>query len=263
METHSRCQDREGSGIFALRNYHFGERVPNVSDSISTTRRSGRRRSAARGPRIAAGVIASLVLALTASAPASATSGATATFAPVGTGSYMLTVTNLGPETITGFIVGTGTEPAANFAPSRVCRFLALPDAGQIWCTVTVAPGTSAQMCYTGRPPTELVILLAGGAREALASVGSSPALAACPLSGFNVESGSSGGAKRCVVPHLRGKTLAAAKRAILRARCSVGRVKKAHSSHVKKGRVISQSLAAGKSRPKGTKVSLVVSEGK
>jgi beta-lactam-binding protein with PASTA domain len=45
-------------------------------------------------------------------------------------------------------------------------------------------------------------------------------------------------------------------------AHCAVGKVKKASSSHVKKGRVISQNPTAGKSLPKGTKVSLVVSRG-
>jgi hypothetical protein len=75
--------------------------------------------------------------------------------------------------------------------------------------------------------------------------------------------SGSSGsGSTRCVVPRLKGKKLAAAEKALLRAHCAVGRVKRASSRHVKKGSVVSQSQAAGRSLSGGTKVALVVSRG-
>src|SRR5262249_56149000 len=47
-------------------------------------------------------------------------------------------------------------------------------------------------------------------------------------------------GIDQCVVPKVKGKTLTAAKRAIRKAGCSVGKVTKAFSGKVKKGRVIS-----------------------
>jgi hypothetical protein len=65
-----------------------------------------------------------------------------------------------------------------------------------------------------------------------------------------------------CVVPRLTGKRLEAAKRAIRTAHCSLGRVRKAYSAKVRKGRVISQSPPAGKVLPEGGKLSLTISKG-
>lgn len=65
----------------------------------------------------------------------------------------------------------------------------------------------------------------------------------------------------QCVVPSLKGKRLAAAEQAVRLAHCTVGKVKKTSSKHVKKRRVISTSPGAGQSLPKGTKVNLVVSK--
>ena len=66
-----------------------------------------------------------------------------------------------------------------------------------------------------------------------------------------------------CVVPKVKGKRLAAARRAITHARCKVGKIGKAFSAKVKAGRVMSQ-----KPRPKtklkaGSAVKLTVSKGK
>ena len=69
--------------------------------------------------------------------------------------------------------------------------------------------------------------------------------------------------AQLCVVPKVKGKTLAAAKAAIGKASCSVGSVKKKASKAVKKGRVISESPGAGKKLADGARVNLVVSTGK
>jgi beta-lactam-binding protein with PASTA domain len=60
-------------------------------------------------------------------------------------------------------------------------------------------------------------------------------------------------------VPKVVGKKLLVAKRAITRARCRVGRVRKARSRRAS-GRVLSQSPRAGVKRPRGTRVNLVVS---
>lgn len=74
---------------------------------------------------------------------------------------------------------------------------------------------------------------------------------------------GSGGGAPRCVVPKVKGKTLAAARTSIAKHHCTVGKVTKAFSTRVKKGHVISQSPSPGKSLPAGSKVKLVVSKGR
>jgi pimeloyl-ACP methyl ester carboxylesterase len=64
----------------------------------------------------------------------------------------------------------------------------------------------------------------------------------------------------RCVVPNVRGKRLAAARRAIIRASCSVGRVRRVRSARVRPGRVVSQTPKPGRRLRKGAKVHLVLS---
>jgi hypothetical protein len=64
-----------------------------------------------------------------------------------------------------------------------------------------------------------------------------------------------------CVVPNLVGRTLDAAKAAIKRAFCSVGKVTTVASSRAK-GEVISQKPKHGKRLKQHAKISLVVSKG-
>lgn len=66
----------------------------------------------------------------------------------------------------------------------------------------------------------------------------------------------------RCVVPRVRGRKLAPARRLLVTAHCAVGRVRRARSRHVRRGRVISQSHRAGRSLPDSTKVGLLISTG-
>jgi hypothetical protein len=65
-----------------------------------------------------------------------------------------------------------------------------------------------------------------------------------------------------CTVPQVRKKALSAAKRAIVRAHCRVGKIRRSYST-VTKGRVTSQSPKAGTMLPGGGKVKLVVSRGR
>jgi hypothetical protein len=62
-----------------------------------------------------------------------------------------------------------------------------------------------------------------------------------------------------CIVPKLKGKTVAAAKRAIKKAHCSVGKITKVASSPKNRGKVVSQSPKPGKHLKKGSKVALKV----
>ena len=67
----------------------------------------------------------------------------------------------------------------------------------------------------------------------------------------------------RCVVPNVRWRKLAVARRMVTAARCRVGRVRQARSRRVRPGRVISQS-ARPKTRARvGFRVNLVVSRGR
>jgi PKD domain/PASTA domain len=69
--------------------------------------------------------------------------------------------------------------------------------------------------------------------------------------------------AEPCVVPGVVGKALAAANAAIRRSHCRTGRISRAYSATVPKGRVLSQRPAPGRRLANGAKVSLVASRGK
>lgn len=67
----------------------------------------------------------------------------------------------------------------------------------------------------------------------------------------------------RCKVPKVMGRKLAAAKAAIRHGHCGVGKITRAFSTKVKRGRVISTKPRAGSKHPRGTKVKLTVSKGR
>jgi hypothetical protein len=243
--------------------------------STRTTPLDGRRAGSAYKRSGVSGVLAAIVLALAFAVPASASPAATATLAPIGTGSYLLTLTNVSSGPLSGFVIPASAAATANVAPAPACRVgtnaspIIIENA--VICTVTVAPGASTQVCYTGSVPSTILpgeaaaggqVLLVGSnvgnIQGLVANVTLDAAVASCPLPGF----GSTGGTTKCVVPSVKGKKLATAEKAITKARCAVGKVKKASSKRVKKGNVISTSPAAGKSLPKGSKISLVISKG-
>lgn len=65
-----------------------------------------------------------------------------------------------------------------------------------------------------------------------------------------------------CKVPKLKRKKAKAAKKAIRRSKCRLGKVKRRHSRKVPQGKVISQAPKAGKQVAGGAKVTIVVSSG-
>jgi PASTA domain/FG-GAP-like repeat len=66
-----------------------------------------------------------------------------------------------------------------------------------------------------------------------------------------------------CTVPKVTGMTLPAARSATARAGCHVGKIRRAYSKTVKRGRVISQKPKPGTVLPNGGKVDLVASLGR
>jgi hypothetical protein len=104
-----------------------------------------------------AGFATALVLALALGAPAWASGSTiegTATLAPIGTGSYLLSVTNTGTDEIKAVIFGG--ENLSNFAssPALSCS----ESLGHATCGGTIEPSASAQVCYSG-PAVEQVQL--------------------------------------------------------------------------------------------------------
>lgn len=67
----------------------------------------------------------------------------------------------------------------------------------------------------------------------------------------------------RCVVPNVKRKTVAQARRLLVSKRCRLGRVTRAYSARVRTGRIIRQSRRPGVRLARGTKVKVVVSRGK
>jgi beta-lactam-binding protein with PASTA domain len=65
--------------------------------------------------------------------------------------------------------------------------------------------------------------------------------------------------ARTCTVPRLRGRKRLAAERALVRAGCAVGTVKRVKSKKYKTGRIAKQSRAAGSIVAAGTRVNLSV----
>jgi PASTA domain/WD40-like Beta Propeller Repeat len=70
---------------------------------------------------------------------------------------------------------------------------------------------------------------------------------------------GGSGGKHACHVPNLIGKKLGAARTALSRANCKLGKVTKRHTRPKNRGRVLSERPSAGAVRSAGAKVNLVV----
>jgi hypothetical protein len=65
--------------------------------------------------------------------------------------------------------------------------------------------------------------------------------------------------APKCVVPKLRGKKLSAARKALRKAQCKTGKVKKLKGARVGSGKVSRQSAKPGAKLPAGTKVNLTL----
>lgn len=98
------------------------------------------------------------------------------------------------------------------------------------------------------------------GVNPAPRSQGSAPSGGSTPTNGGGSPSGGSGATTpskaRCVVPKLKGKTLAKAKTALKKAHCKLGKVKKPrHVKHGAKLVVSSQTARARSKHPAGTKV--------
>jgi hypothetical protein len=66
-----------------------------------------------------------------------------------------------------------------------------------------------------------------------------------------------------CAVQNAKGQTVPAAKRTIARVNCRVGKIRRAYSKTVRRGRVISQEPGPATVLPNGGKVTLLVSRGR
>jgi hypothetical protein len=123
-----------------------------------------------------------------------------------------------------------------------------------------VTPGTPAT--WTASPASDL----APGTYTALARAADATTNDASVSRSFTVPNltppppaGSSTPILKCVVPKLSGKTLSAAKKALTKANCKLGKVKKKTIKKGKAGRVLKQSRKKNAVYPAGTKVDLTI----
>jgi len=132
-----------------------------------------------------AAVLAAVTFALALAAPAWASGAAepSATLAPIGTGSYLLTIT-AGAEKVES--LGLVGENITNVAPAGIC---ATQTDGIICGFATVAPMTSKQFCYSGPAVTEAQFNLIVPVQ-----VTKAPAVTSCPVPGFTPASSGGGG---------------------------------------------------------------------
>ncbi|HEY8776914.1 MAG TPA: PASTA domain-containing protein [Gaiellaceae bacterium] len=150
---------------------------------------------------------------------------------------------------------GVATSPTGTveFSASSIDAF---PDPAA--CTLS---GGSCQITYTayGFAPSTQTITASYGGDSGHATSSGAQDIAVIPYTG----PGPRPPILYCRVPNVTDQTLAQATRALRHFGCRPGRIGKAFSKRVKKGRVISQKPGPGKRLPERAKIRLVVSKGK
>jgi len=173
-----------------------------------------------------------------------------------------------------GTLAVCNTSGARPITGSLVYSLVAPASAGGSQ-SVTVPVGTCATQVFYPQG-TSVVVTETVPAGYAVTSIsiggGASTISANAPAAGsatVTIGSGqslltfvTSGPPRPCKVPAVAGLTLAAARSAIVKAACSVGRVRRVYSSRVRVGRVISQYPKRGVTLAHGAPVSVVVSRG-
>jgi hypothetical protein len=160
--------------------------------------------------------------------------------------------------------VNSATSVKATF--SLVPESLAVSKKGDGTGTVTSVPagidcGTTCSHAYDYDSPVTLTATAAAGSGFS-GWTGDCTGRASCVVTLTAAHSVAASFVKDCVVPKLKGKRLKAAKRAIKAHDCSVGKIKRAFSTKVKNGRVISQKPKPHKRLKHGAKVNVLISKG-
>lgn len=189
-----------------------------------------------------------------------------------------LTATSATGSTFAGWSGGgcSGTNPCLVTmagATSVTAAFSLIPETltvarkGDGAGTVTSSPagldcGTSCAHSYDYG--SSVTLTASAGAGSAFAGwTGDCTGSSTCLLGMTAVHSVTASFVKDCVVPKLKSKRLKAARRAIKAHDCSLGKIERAYSKKVKKGRVISQKPKPHRLLKHGAKIRLTVSRGK
>lgn len=155
------------------------------------------------------------------------------------------------PVTLTVSVVNPGlgsvSSSPAGIDCGATCSHL-FPAGTQVTLTAVAAGGTAYLQSWSGGgcSGTGSCVVTLNGDTTVTASFATGPKPPPAPQ-------------VKCIVPKLKHKTLAAAKRAIKKAHCAVGKVTRVKSTTKNKGRVISQKPKPGRHLRKGSKVALKV----
>jgi hypothetical protein len=132
------------------------------------------------------------------------------------------------------------------------------------WQTCSAAGTGCTDIPSENAPTLTLSPMEVGHRVRVVVTAGNSAGAAAAESPLTSVVAGRRGPPRpRCVVPNVRGKSTAQARRMLAARRCALGRVTRAYSAKVRRGRIIRQSRRPGIRLPRGTRVHVVVSRGR
>jgi hypothetical protein len=210
-----------------------------------------------------------------------------------GGGHYAATITastTVGTPTITAVDLSDPAQPSASAtltqaAPSIVvsvaASYLEADGSSTVNATVKLTgaqtealPGQHVSLTTSGPARAGAVHDVGGGVYTSTITAGRSAGTVTIRATDSSVSPAVSATAKlgiravprkplQCVVPKLAGKTVAAARRALRKAGCTLGKTTRRRSAKVHKGHVVSSKPKAGKHRRHGTRVAVVVSRGR
>jgi uncharacterized repeat protein (TIGR01451 family) len=192
--------------------------------------------------------------------PAHLTVAKTADASTVSAGSqigFTVTLGNTGDATATGVSV-TDNLPAASgvnwaVASGSGWSIAGSPPSQHLVAPATIAGHASSQVHVTSTTTTGSCGTLSNSVSASSTNGGSGNASASvtvtCPPPP----------PVKCVVPKVVGKKLAAAKKRIKKAHCSVGKIKHKHAAKSKRGKVLAQSPKPGRKLKNHAKVNLTV----
>lgn len=157
---------------------------------------------------------------------------------------------------------GTPAEDATLIATAGAWDGYPAPAFVFQWQTCTRA-GTDCADIPGENAPTLTLSPMEVGKRVRVVVTASNSAGAAVAASGLTSVVTGRGRRPRCVVPNVRGKSVAQARRMLRARRCALGRVTRAYSKSVRMGRIIRQNRRPSARLPRGTRVNVVVSRGR
>jgi hypothetical protein len=168
-----------------------------------------------------------------------------------------------GDGTLTALVINKTTDDLdsrltlSGFTPAATARVYRWTGSGIQRAADAAVAGGGVGATFPARSLTLLVVASAASAAPATTPARPTSKPPAAPIAVPPPGTGARAGA--CVVPRLKGRTLRAARRALRRAGCALGRVRRTARGRVRRGRVAAQSPRAGRKLREGARVRITV----